>query len=149
MKELIPTNPAASESVTEGMVHWLLRDAYSQAFGNMPEYAGRVREVGKNVGPVPGTTQTYYTPTLGRSQHARYSTSTSQEEINRACALILEAEWGACAVEIETILEREFKAVKEQFNVLWARCEAELVSRSSCNISTAVASQDTLLACHR
>jgi hypothetical protein len=67
MKKLIPTDPAASESVTKGMVRWLPRDAYSHAFGNKPEYVGRVRGVGKNVRPVSGTTQTYYTPIQERS----------------------------------------------------------------------------------
>jgi hypothetical protein len=48
------------------------------------------------------------------------------------------------SVEIQAILEIERKAVKEWFNVLWARREAELVSRLSHNTSTAAASQVTL-----
>jgi hypothetical protein len=60
--------PAPCTPLTEGMVHWLLRDAYAIAFGNKHEYSSRVRGVGKNIRPVPGTTQTYYTPKQGRSQ---------------------------------------------------------------------------------
>jgi len=54
-----------------------------------------------------------------------------------------------CAIEIEAILERECKAVEEQFNVLWARREVKLVSHLSRSTSTVVAFQDTLPACHR
>jgi hypothetical protein len=63
MEQLIPNDPGASDTVTEGMVCWLPRDAYAIALGNKPEHSDRVRGVGKNVWPVPGTTQTYYTPT--------------------------------------------------------------------------------------
>jgi hypothetical protein len=99
----MPNDPATSDIVTERTVCWLPSDAV--AFGNKPEW--------KNVWPVPRTTQTYYTPTLGRSQCARHSTPVSQEEINQTCALILEAEREACAVEIEVILERERKEAEE------------------------------------
>jgi hypothetical protein len=125
-----------SDAVTEGTVRWLPSDAYALAFGNKLEYSGRVREVEKNVRPVPRTTQTYYTPTQGRSQHAKHSTPVSQEEINQACALILEAERGAHVAEVKVILERERKAAEERFNVLWARCETKLRSRLSHNTST-------------
>jgi len=65
MEQLIPNDLVASNSITEGTTRWLPHDAYAIAFGNKPEYSSRVRGVGKNVRPVPGTTQTYYTPTHG------------------------------------------------------------------------------------
>jgi hypothetical protein len=71
MERLAPTDPAASLSVTDGTARWRPDDAYSQAFGNEPEYSGRVRGVGKNMRPVSGTTHKYYTPTQARSQISR------------------------------------------------------------------------------
>jgi hypothetical protein len=63
MERVAPTDLAALSSMTDGTVRWRPDDAYSQVFGNKPEYSGRVRGVGKNVRPVSGTTQKYYTPT--------------------------------------------------------------------------------------
>jgi hypothetical protein len=88
-------------------VCWFPHDAYAIAFGNKPEYSSRVRGVGKNVRPVPGTAQTDYTPTKGRSQRLRHSTQSSQEEINQACALIIEAERRSRVVEIEAALQAQ------------------------------------------
>ena len=68
MKELIPTDPAAISSITEGTVRWAPNDAYSQAMGNKAEYAGRVRQVGPNVLPVRGSIHSYYKPAEPRSQ---------------------------------------------------------------------------------
>ncbi|XP_059429119.1 uncharacterized protein LOC132162898 [Corylus avellana] len=45
MNELIPTDPAASSSITEGTVRWAPNDAFAQAMGNKPEYAGRVMDI--------------------------------------------------------------------------------------------------------
>jgi hypothetical protein len=107
MEQLIPNDPAASDTVSEGTVHWLPRDAYAVAFGNKLEYSGRVKGVGKNVRFVPVTTQTYYTPTQGRSQRPRDSTQSSQEEINQACALIIETKRRLRVVEIEAALRAQ------------------------------------------
>ncbi|XP_059450785.1 uncharacterized protein LOC132181549 [Corylus avellana] len=41
MKELIPTDLAASSSITKGTIKWAPNDAFAQAIGNKPEYAGR------------------------------------------------------------------------------------------------------------
>jgi hypothetical protein len=68
MKELLPTDPAVESSITEGTVRWAPNDAYSQAIGNKPEYAGRVCQVGPNVLPVRGTIHSYYKPVEPRSQ---------------------------------------------------------------------------------
>jgi hypothetical protein len=69
MLELMPNDLAAVSSVTEGTVRWCPGDAYSQALGNKPEYAGRVRQVGPGILPVRGSTQTYYTPSQSRTQN--------------------------------------------------------------------------------
>jgi hypothetical protein len=159
MEQLIPNDPAASDTVTEGTVRWLPRNAYAIALGNKPEYSCKVRGVGKNVRHVPGTTHTYYTPTQGQSQHPRHSTQSSQEEINQACTLILEAERTSRAAEIEaalraqqerhtaeiqSVLEAERKAVEERFAVLWANHEAEFLSHLRHNTLTVASTQNTL-----
>ena len=41
-------------------VRWASNDAYAQAHGNKPEYAGRVRGVSKNIMPVQGNIHSYY-----------------------------------------------------------------------------------------
>jgi hypothetical protein len=69
MLELMPNDLAAVSSVTEGTVRWCPGDAYSQALGNKPEYAGRVKQVGPGILPVRGSTQTYYTPSQSRTQN--------------------------------------------------------------------------------
>ncbi|XP_059448234.1 uncharacterized protein LOC132179516 [Corylus avellana] len=74
MEELIPTDPAASSSMTEGTVRWAPNDAYAQAHGNKPEYAGRVRQVGPYILPVRGNIHSYYTPSQARSQNPVNST---------------------------------------------------------------------------
>jgi len=43
--ELIPNDPATSDTVTEGTVRCLSRDAYAIALGKKAEYSGRVRGV--------------------------------------------------------------------------------------------------------
>ncbi|XP_062177030.1 uncharacterized protein LOC133881968 [Alnus glutinosa] len=45
LDELIPTDPAASTSVTHGMVRWTPNDAYAQVNGNKPEYTGSAEHV--------------------------------------------------------------------------------------------------------
>jgi hypothetical protein len=79
MLELMPNDPAAASSVTEGTVRWCPGDAYSQALGNKPEYAGRVRQVGPGPLPVRGSTRTYYTPSQSRTQN----TSDSSHMVER------------------------------------------------------------------
>ena len=44
MLKLMPNDLAAVQSVTEGTVRWCPSDAYSQALGDKPEYADRVRQ---------------------------------------------------------------------------------------------------------
>jgi hypothetical protein len=68
MNELIPTDPAATSSITQGTVRWAPNDAYSQAIGNKAEYAGRVRQVGPNILLVRGSIHSYYKPAEPRSQ---------------------------------------------------------------------------------
>jgi len=47
MEELLPSDLAASSRVTEGMVRWTPDDPYSYAFGNKPEYSGRLERLGR------------------------------------------------------------------------------------------------------
>jgi hypothetical protein len=89
------------------MLCWLSCDAFAIAFGNKPKYSGKLREVGKNVRPVPGTTQIYYTPTQGQSQCPKHSTQSFEEEINQACALIIEAGQRSHAAKIEATLRAQ------------------------------------------
>jgi hypothetical protein len=112
MDKLAPTDPATASSMTDGTTRWHPDDAYSQAFGNKPEYSRRVRGVGKNVRPVPGTTLTYYTPTQARSQRAGPSTAPSQEEINQAVSNISKA-FESRISELQTIIETQRKAAEE------------------------------------
>lgn len=121
MERLAPTDPAASSSVTDGTVRWRPDDAYSQAFGNKPEYSGRVRGVGKNVRPVSRTTQKYYTPTQARSQNVWPSAESSQEEINRAVNLAVSLE--ARVSELQSMMSMREEA--------WAKEKAEWESRWS------------------
>jgi len=105
------------------------------------------------------TTQTYHTPTQGRSQRPRDSTQSSQEEINQACALIIEtkrrsrvveieaalrAQQERHAVEIQSVLGIDSKVAEERFAILLANHEAEFLSHLRHNTSTAASSQDTL-----
>jgi len=55
---------------------------YAQTLGNMPEYVGRVRQVGLNVLPIRWTTHSYYIPSQAQSQNPRHAT-VSQEFIDR------------------------------------------------------------------
>jgi hypothetical protein len=93
--ELIPTDPAASSSVTQGMVLLTPNGAYAQAHSHKPEFVGRVRQVGPNVLHVRGTIHSYYTP----SQNPRHAT-VSQEFIDRA----LEAKRAGHKAEMDAVL---------------------------------------------
>jgi hypothetical protein len=55
MRRLEDSDPAALVEGPEGTIRWAPNDAYAQAHGNKPEYAGRVRGVSKNILPVSGT----------------------------------------------------------------------------------------------
>jgi hypothetical protein len=62
MTRLEESDPAALVEGPEGTIRWAPNDAYAQAHGNKPEYAGRVRGVSKNILPVRGHIHSYYTP---------------------------------------------------------------------------------------
>ncbi|XP_059434867.1 uncharacterized protein LOC132167849 [Corylus avellana] len=100
MKELIPTDPAASSSITEGTVKWAPNDAYAQAHGNKPEYAGRVRQLGSGILPVRGSIRSYYTPSQARSENTSQYSMISQETLDRA----LEAERAKHKEEIDALV---------------------------------------------
>jgi hypothetical protein len=55
MKRLADSDPTALEEGPEGTIWWASNDAYAQAYGNKPKYAGRVHGVSKNILPVQGT----------------------------------------------------------------------------------------------
>ncbi|XP_059442057.1 uncharacterized protein LOC132174413 [Corylus avellana] len=88
MKELIPTDPTASSSITEGTVRWAPNDAFDQAIGNKPEYASRVRMAGPNILPVRGTIRSYYTPSQQVAEqmaenNARIARQVAEQEAER------------------------------------------------------------------
>jgi hypothetical protein len=62
MQRLEESDPAALVQGPKGTIRWAPNDAYAQAHGNKPEYAGRVRGVSKNILPVRGHIHSYYTP---------------------------------------------------------------------------------------
>jgi hypothetical protein len=66
---LMPTDSAESSSITQGTVRWRHDDAYAQALGNKPEYAGKVRQVGPNIWLVRGSIRSYHTPSQPHSQN--------------------------------------------------------------------------------
>ena len=68
MKELLPTDPAATSSIIERIVRWAPNNLYSQVIDNKAEYAGRVRQVGPNILLVYGSIHSYYKPAKPRSQ---------------------------------------------------------------------------------
>jgi hypothetical protein len=68
MKELLPTDPATTSSITEGTVWWASNNAYSQVISNKAEYAGRVCQVGPNILPVCNSIHLYYKPAEPQSQ---------------------------------------------------------------------------------
>jgi hypothetical protein len=80
MLELIPNDPAASSSVTEGTVPWASNYAFSQALGNKLEYVGRVRQVRPNILPVWDNIHIYYTLSQFRSQNTSDSTASHMVE---------------------------------------------------------------------
>jgi hypothetical protein len=59
MQRLEESDPAALVQGPEGTIRWAPNDAYAQAHGNKPEYAGRVRGVSKNILPVRGHIHSY------------------------------------------------------------------------------------------
>jgi hypothetical protein len=65
MTQRLSSDPTATQSVLEDMVHCAPNNAYKQALGR-PEYAGRVRQVGPNVTPVRETCFSYQAHSQGR-----------------------------------------------------------------------------------
>ena len=70
MKWLADSNPVELVEGLKGTVQWVSNDAYAQAHGNKPEYAGHVCGVSKNILPVRGNIHLYYTPSQAWSQNA-------------------------------------------------------------------------------
>ena len=70
--------PAESIEGLPGTLRWTPDDAYTQAHGNKPKYAGRVCGVSKNILPVRGNIHSYYTPSQARSQNAPPSAVVSE-----------------------------------------------------------------------
>jgi hypothetical protein len=126
MTKLIPTDPAALSSVTQGTVRWASNDAYAQAHDNKPEYAGRVRQVGPNILPVRETIHSYYKPSQARSQSSRHSTI-SQEVLDRA----LEAERARHKAEMDVVLASQAQMVM-QYEARF--CQLEEMMRQSISV---------------
>jgi hypothetical protein len=70
MKQLTESDPVESVEGPPGTLWWTPDNAYAQAHGNKPEYAGRVRVVSKNILLVRGNIHSYYTPSQARSHNA-------------------------------------------------------------------------------
>ena len=70
MERLTESDPTESAEGPPGTLRWTPNDAYAHAYGNKPEYAGRVRGVSKNILPAWGSIHSYYTPSQVRSQNA-------------------------------------------------------------------------------
>jgi hypothetical protein len=66
----VESDPTESVEGPSRTVQWIPDDAYVQAHGNKPEYAGCVRGVSKNILPVRGYIHSYYTPSQARPQNA-------------------------------------------------------------------------------
>jgi hypothetical protein len=144
MVMLMPTDSAESSSITQGTVHWKHDDAYAQALGNKPEYAGRVRQVGPNIWPVRGSIRSYHTPSQPHSQnqgHAVFSQEMFASEMERALEVertrhtsemerALEAERARQASEIERVLEGERAQHKLQMDEVLA-AQSQIMSRFS------------------
>ena len=78
MERLAESDITESVKGPPGMLWWAPNDAYAQAHGNKPEYAGRMRGVSKNILPVRGNIHSYYTPSQLRSQNAPPATVISE-----------------------------------------------------------------------
>ena len=85
MEQLAESDIAESVEGPPRTLRWAPNDAYTQAHGNKPEYAGRVRVVSKNILPVRGNIHSYYTPSQARAQNAPPSAILS-EMITKALA---------------------------------------------------------------
>jgi hypothetical protein len=70
MERLAESDSAELVDGPHGTVWWAPNEAYAQAYGNKPEYAGCVRGVSKNILLVRGNIHLYYTPSQARSQNA-------------------------------------------------------------------------------
>ncbi|XP_059436912.1 uncharacterized protein LOC132170001 [Corylus avellana] len=114
MKELLPTDPALTSSVTEGTVRWTPNNAYAQAHGNKPKYAARVRQVGPNVLPVRSSIHSYYTPSQARIRELeeertqqRHALDEMAKQIEEQKSLIAEkyAIFKACFRQLEAMLD--------------------------------------------
>jgi hypothetical protein len=126
---LMPTDSAESSSITQGTTRWRHDDAYAQALGNKPEYAGRVRQVGPNVWPVRGSIRSYHTPSQPRSQNQGQAVF-SQEMFAFEMERVLEAERARQASEIERVLEVERARHKLQMDEVLA-AQSQIMSRFS------------------
>jgi hypothetical protein len=78
MEWLAESDPAESVEGPPRTLYWAPNDAYAQAHGNKPEYAGCVCGVSKNILPVRGSIHSYYTPSQARSQNAPPSAMISE-----------------------------------------------------------------------
>ena len=119
MKELIPTDLAATLSITKGTIRWASNNAYSQAMGNKAEYAGRVRQVGPNVLPVRGSIHSYYKPVEPRSQ------TSGSAGVSQMIKAALEAQIKTHRVEMDALLA----AHREQAAAQQAQTAAQQAER--------------------
>jgi hypothetical protein len=105
MKSLQATDSIAQVDGPRGLIRWAPDDVYTQAHGNKPEYAGRVRGVSKNILPGRGNSRSYYTLSQASAQNPRSSAAMSK------------------------MIERALEAEREQHKVHMAREREEITAR--------------------
>jgi len=138
MEELLPTDPAALSSVTDGTVRWAPNYAYAQAYYNKPKYVGKVRQVGPNILPVQGSIHSYDTPSQAWSQNSKHS-KVSQEFLDRA----LEAEKAQPKAQVDALLAVEREQITQHVATQMAEKKAQMVAWLAEN-DTQMAAKDAM-----
>ena len=108
-EQLAEFDPAELVEGPLGTLRWTLNDAYAQAHGNKPEYAGCVHCVSKNILPMRGYIHLYYTLSQARSQNAPPSAV-----ISKMIAKVLEVKYDQHKQEIEEHLAQQREEMEER-----------------------------------
>ena len=148
MTRLAESDPAALVEGPEGTIRWAPNDAYAQAHGNKPEYAGRVRGVSKGIPPVRGHIHSYYTPRPNATPPAVVSEMIQsaielkeqqmREEMNQQMEALTAALTEKFTQRMEEQLANQAAHYEERFRSL----ERDQVGMSEPEVTTGRASQD-------
>jgi Flp pilus assembly secretin CpaC len=117
MKSLQATDSVAQVDGPWGSIQWAPDNAYAQAHGSKPEYAGRVRDISKNILPRWGNSRSYYTPSQARAQNLRSSAAMSE------------------------MIERAIEAEREQHRVQMAREREDITAQVTAQVTAEVSAQ--------